>query len=473
MRERYYSRELSADTSSIVIPIITGLSFLVCLGVVAFNPNWLTHWHYWLVITVYPISSYIAWFQIQNDRIERGNVIFIVTTILLIFAILANTWEPNSQLQLPYLFGVVIIITSMTLKPEISFSVWVVTSLLSVLAVGIQVEPFTYTYIYSLFWPIVINFFLALTAYLVAYEWRFAVESISELHRKVRYRRNELFEIQEELQQSNSILRSLNEEIERARQVAIEEKEIRTRFMNTVSHELRTPLNSIVNFAHILSQGVRGPLTEGQVDYLSRIQHSGWHLLAVLNDLLDIAQIEAGEFDLKYAPTNLHLVCEEAMNNTTGLQLDNNISVVRNYPDRWPIVKADPMRLQQAIINLLGNAFKYTKEGFVSLRVHCDESLVYISVEDSGIGIKEEDMGKIFDEFHQVDQSVARRRIGTGLGLSITKHLVERHGGTMQVESQVGKGSKFTIILPIWKGDTLNGSQPLTVSRETEGSDLE
>ncbi len=465
MRERYYSRELSADTSSIIIPAVTGLAFLVCLVIVAFNPDWMEFWHFWIIVIFYPITSYTAWFQIQNDRIELGNAIFITTSILFITIIMAQTWHPTSPL--PYLFAIFVIITSMTLRPEASFFVWGITSILSVLAAGYTVRPFDLNYIYTLLWPIIINFILALTAYLVAYEWRFAVESISELHRKVRYRRNELFEVQEELQHTNFILRSLNDEIDNARREAVEEKEIRTRFMNTVSHELRTPLNSIVNFAHILSQGVRGPLTDGQVDYLSRIQHSGWHLLSVLNDLLDMAQIEAGEFDLKYAPTNLHLVCEEAMNNTTGLQLDKNISVIRDYPEQWPMVKADPMRLQQAIINLLGNAFKYTREGFVCLRVRSDEQRVYITVEDSGIGIKEENISKIFEEFHQVDQNVARRRIGTGLGLSISKHLVERHGGSIQVESEFQKGSKFTITLPIFKGETLNGSQPTTIKLGT------
>lgn len=448
---RPYSRELSADTTTIVIPLITSVAFLICLALITVQIDIRQSWHYWVVVIFFPISSYIAWYQVQRDQIEVGNTIFVVTGILLLSIVISQKWSINSPL--PYLYGILIIITSMAINPEASFYVWGVSSLLLVTAVGIFITPFTFNYIYALLWPILVNFFLALTAYLVAYEWRFAVESISELHRKVRSRRNELFEVQEELRMNNAILHSLNEQIEKARRQAVEEKEIRTQFMNAVSHELRTPLNSIVNFAHILSQGVRGPITEGQIDYLSRIQHSGWHLLAVLNDLLDIAQIEAGEFDLKLVPVSLHHICEEAINNTLGLQIESNVSVIREYPDVWPTVLADPMRLQQAIINLLGNAFKYTTEGYICLRVCSEEQKqVSIMVEDSGIGIAEEQLELIFNEFHQVDQNVARRRIGTGLGLPITRHLIELHGGAVTVESKLGKGSKFTISLPIYDG---------------------
>lgn len=455
--KRPYSRELSADTSSIIIPAVTTVAFFICLGLVAFQFDFRESWYFWLVVVIFPISSLIAWYQIQQDHIEQANTLFITTGLILLALVTIHRWTPGSPL--PYLFAIFIITTSMTVNPESSFIIWGVSSLFIVVGIWFIERPENLSYIYDLIWPILVNFFLALIAYLAAYEWRFAVESISDLHRKVRSRRNELFNIQEELRLNNSILRSLNEEIERARTIAIEEKEIRTQFMNTVSHELRTPLNSIVNFAHILSQGVRGAVTEGQVDYLTRIQHSGWHLLAVLNDLLDMAQIEAGEFDLKLEPINLHTVCEDAMNNTIGLQMDSGLSIMRDYPEQWPTVKADPMRLQQAIINLIGNAFKYTKEGYVCLRVTFDEEWVYIAVADSGMGIAEENLENIFKEFHQIDQNVARKRIGTGLGLPIAKHLIDRHDGKIEVESELGKGSTFTIRLPLFSGESahLNG----------------
>lgn len=446
MMNRPYSRELSADTSAILIPAITGFVFFICLIIATIELNIQENWHYWVVLILFPISSYISWLLIQKDRVESANLLFIITGSLLLTLFISQEWSPTSGL--PYVYSVFILIASMTMQPQVSFWVWGGTAVLMSAAVGVNQTPFSFSYLYNLLSPILINFFLALVAYLAAYEWRFAVESISDLHRKVRSRRNELFAVQEELALNNSILRSLNDEIAKARNQAVEEKEIRTRFMNTVSHELRMPLNSIVNFAHILTQGVRGPVNEGQIDYLTRIQQSGWHLLAVLNDLLDMAQIEAGEFDMRLMPTDLQIVCEEALNNIIGLQVETNISIIRDYPEVWPMVQADPMRLRQAIINLLGNAFKYTQKGYICLRVCSDENWIYISVEDTGIGIAAENMDDIFKEFHQINQDVARRRVGTGLGLPITKHLVERHGGKILVESEPDKGSKFVICLP-------------------------
>ena len=221
--------------------------------------------------------------------------------------------------------------------------------------------------------------------------------------------------------------------------------------MNNVSHELRTPLNSIVNFAHILTLGGRGEVTDGQKDYLGRIEQSGWHLLTVLNDLLDMAQIESGEFKLHLEKTHLYHICEEAMTSTRGLLLekDNEIELKREYPEVWPTVTVDQMRFKQSLINLLGNAAKYTEEGYIALRVIPKPDAILISVEDTGIGIPPEYHQAIFEEFRQVDETAARKRIGTGLGLPITKHLIERHGGTLNVRSAMGEGSTFTISLPL------------------------
>lgn len=445
---RPYSRELSADTSTILIPLITLVAFVISIFYIAFNSEFVQSWPYWLIALIYPLTSYYAWHLVRKDQIERANLLFIVSSLIFLLLLISDKWVMGSPL--PYVFGVFIIISSMTIHPNVSLLVWGVSAGLLVLVVSLANPTISRESLFSLITPILVNFFLAIAAYLSAYEWRFAVESINELHRKVRIRRNELFTIQEELQYKNAILQSLNQEIEKARSAAIEERDIRTRFMNMVSHELRTPLNSIVNFAHILSHGARGPVNEEQVDYLTRIQHSGWHLLGMLNDLLDMAQIQAGEFDLQLELTDLHEVCEAAIKHTSGLQFENKLAIQTNYPKMWPPVMADPMRLQQAIINLLGNAYKYTSEGYICLHVRVVEPWVHIGVEDSGIGIPPEHLERIFEEFHQINQSVARRRVGTGLGLPITKHLIEQHGGRISVKSQLGKGSFFTLSIPIW-----------------------
>ena len=221
--------------------------------------------------------------------------------------------------------------------------------------------------------------------------------------------------------------------------------------MNNVSHELRTPLNAIVNFANILARGGRGPVNELQIDYMERIERSGWHLLEVLNDLLDMAQIESGEFKLQQELSDLEPLCENAMEKVRGLIMgrDAEVDLIRDYPEVWPVVSVDTMRLKQALINILGNAAKYTDEGFIALRVRGLVDEVQIVIEDTGIGIAPEHHENIFREFHQVDQSAARKRIGTGLGLPLTRHLIERHGGRIEVDSNVGQGSRFLIYLPL------------------------
>jgi signal transduction histidine kinase len=162
-----------------------------------------------------------------------------------------------------------------------------------------------------------------------------------------------------------------------------------------------------------------------------------------------MAQIQSGEFKLHPELTNLFSLCEDALDGTRALLQDKDIELVRIYPDFWPQLYVDPMRIKQALYNLLGNAAKYTEEGFVMLRVWSDETHHYLQVADSGIGIDPEHHARIFREFQQVDETAARRRVGTGLGLPITRHLVERHAGTISVDSAAGEGSRFTIALPL------------------------
>ncbi|HFQ93482.1 MAG TPA: HAMP domain-containing histidine kinase [Anaerolineae bacterium] len=337
----------------------------------------------------------------------------------------------------------------MLYSPRAGFYTWGISVVLSLIGVTIRVGSFDFLLLLrQLAAPATINFLVSLAAYLTVLEWEYAVESISGLHIRAQQRRDELFATKKELDLINAKQRFTNQQLEAARQEAVNERDLRTRFMNNVSHELRTPLNGIVNFAHILAHGGQGPVNDGQADYLERIEKSGWHLLAVLNDLLDMAQIEAGEFKLHMELVNLHDICEDAMRGICGLILDKPIELVRDYPDEWPVVHADKMRLKQALINLLGNAEKYTESGYIALRVKPDGETVRIIVEDSGIGIAPEDHEKIFREFHQVNEQDARRRIGTGLGLPITRHLVEKHGGAISVNSEVGRGTAFIITLP-------------------------
>lgn len=453
---RTYARELRADSSDLIIPLTAFIAVIVALiGLTSWlHKGFGELWHLLAILLISPISAHYAWRLIKTDKQELGSSLFIGAHLLLLSLTLVQTWQPGSTI--PYLFGVFVVISSMLIFPQAAFTAWFISTILifgSAVAGGhLQLTTF-----WQFLLPVVINLVLAIAAFLSALEWQTAVESVSALHRRAQERRDELFAMKEELSQANDRLKYLNQQLDLAWQAAIHERDLRTRFMNNLSHELRTPLNAVVNFAHILAEGGNGPVNERQADYLDRIEASGWHLLGILNDLLDMAQIESGEFKIYLETADLHAICVEAMSSVQGLALTReNLELIADYPDRWPLIQADRMRLKQALINLLGNAVKYTDEGYVALRVRADEKFVRLTVEDTGIGIDPRHHDIIFQEFRQIDETAARRRMGTGLGLPITRHLVERHGGTITVNSMLGKGSKFTITLPVFSPDTIN-----------------
>lgn len=452
-----YSNELRSDTAAILIPLIAGTTAVVTLVFALINDAFPNAWHLWFIMVLAIVSGSIGWRYLKSDRAVLGTVIFTAVHLLIFFLFLYYHWAPGSVI--PYFFAVLIIASSMFTQPDYGFITWGAAAVLTALGISHHIEH-VFPLIQSLLGPVMINLFVAAAAYLSALEWQMAVESVSALHIKAQHRRDELFAIQEELHKANILLQNVNTELEQARATAVSERDLRTRFMHQVSHELRTPINTIVNFAHILSQGELGDVTAKQVDYLGRIEKSGWHSMSVLNDLLDLAQINSGEFRLRREIIDLHEVCEEALTSIRSLLPNTEIDLVRDYPEVWPKVRVDPKRFRQALLNLLSNSAKYTDQGQIILRVRKHEHTATFTVEDTGIGIPEEHFETIFQEFRQLDESMARRRIGTGLGLPISRHLIERHGGTLTVKSVVAQGSIFTITLPLADETAPNGATP-------------
>lgn len=462
--DQAYSKELRADTAAILIPLIAVATALGTLLAAIALEDFSASWHLWLSFLLAIGGGIFGWRALKQAQRFTGTVVFTAVHLLIFFLIVYQNWTPGSMI--PYLFAVLIVASSMFTQPDFGFIVWGIATLLTTIGISSHVDGMI-TLIQQITGPIVVNLFIATAAYFSALEWQVAVESVSALHLKAQHRRDELFAIQEELRLANARLYSANEALEEARQTAVTERDLRTRFMHQVSHELRTPINTIVNFAHIIGQGELGTVSERQVDYLGRIEKSGWHSMSVLNDLLDLAQMNAGEFKLKRQLVDLHTVCEEAIASVRSLLRSPDIALVRDYPDVWPQVLVDPKRFQQALLNLLGNAAKYTDEGQIILRVRAHQHTATFAVEDTGIGIPEEHFETVFHEFRQLDETIARRRVGTGLGLPISRHLIERHGGTITVSSQVGRGSVFTITLPLADPGEVNGhTSAATIAQE-------
>ncbi|PDV98427.1 PAS domain S-box protein [Candidatus Chloroploca asiatica] len=222
-------------------------------------------------------------------------------------------------------------------------------------------------------------------------------------------------------------------------------------FLANMSHELRTPLNSIMGMAEVLNEGLRGPLNERQQLYVKNIYASGQHLLSLINDILDLAKIDAGKINLNLETVSVNDICQASLIFIKEMALKKALEVSYRATSNPLIITADARRLKQILVNLLSNAVKFTPaNGKVALEVHADakQGLVRFVIRDTGIGIALDELPKLFSPFTQVDSSLTRAQEGTGLGLALVRRLVELHGGSIAVESDVGQGSCFTVSLP-------------------------
>jgi PAS domain S-box-containing protein len=226
---------------------------------------------------------------------------------------------------------------------------------------------------------------------------------------------------------------------------------LKDEFLASMSHELRTPLNAILGLSEALQEQVYGPLNDKQCATLHTVEESGRHLLALINDILDLSKIEAGKAQLDIAPVSIASVCQASLQFIKELAHKKRIAVSPTLDPAVTMVPADERRLKQILVNLLSNAVKFTPEGgAIGLEVVGDRAgqVVHLTVWDTGIGIAQDDLPRLFQPFIQLDSRLARRYTGSGLGLALVARMVDLHGGGIAVESTVGQGSRFTISLP-------------------------
>ena len=252
----------------------------------------------------------------------------------------------------------------------------------------------------------------------------------------------ELRAISNTLNERNRRIEEQNEELQRV-------STYKSQFLATMSHELRTPLNAIIGFSEALKDGLFGELDVRQSDYLGEIYESGHHLLSLINDVLDLSKVEAGKMTLDVRPVALTILLKNAMNIVQGRAFESKVGLSKQIQDDIGLVHGDEQILRRIVYNLLSNAIKFTPAGgSVELSAALVGDEVEIAVTDTGIGIAPEDIERLFVPFEQLDSGLDRRFEGTGLGLAIVKTLVELHGGTVGVLSEVGEGSRFSIRIP-------------------------
>ena len=245
-----------------------------------------------------------------------------------------------------------------------------------------------------------------------------------------------------------SNVRLFTEIQEKSRQLEVASQH-KSQFLANMSHELRTPLNAIIGYTEMMADGLYGEVSEKASGVLERVQNNGRHLLGLINDVLDLSKIEAGQLVLTVEPYSVTDMVATVLSATESLARTKGIALGSAVAPGLPTGTGDARRLTQVLLNLVGNAIKFTDRGSVEVRAMQAGDRFELSVVDSGLGIAPADQARVFEEFQQVDNTSTRKKGGTGLGLSISRKIVELHGGRISVESEVGKGSTFKVSVPI------------------------
>ncbi|NOU48926.1 MAG: response regulator [Bacteroidales bacterium] len=272
---------------------------------------------------------------------------------------------------------------------------------------------------------------------------------IKDFSEKLTYQNKELDAQKTELAAQSNELIEQNTELVMQKNQLNEANRLKTNFLSNMSHELRTPLNSIIALSGVLHRRLTKKIPDEEYSYLEVIERNGKHLLALINDILDISRIESGREDVVISQFNMNYLVSEVVNMIDPQARMKNISLIHHHPEAEINLTSDDHKCRHILLNLIGNAIKFTETGTVEISVSKDDNFITVAVTDTGIGISEEHLTHIFDEFRQADGSTSRRYGGTGLGLAIAKKYSKMLGGTIAANSSPGSGSVFTLRLPV------------------------
>ncbi len=274
-------------------------------------------------------------------------------------------------------------------------------------------------------------------------------ENLVQQNTELEAQKHELQAQKHELEvQSNELLEQ-NAELEMQKKQLNESNQLKTNFLSNMSHELRTPLNSVIALSGVLNRRLASKIAEEEYSYLSIIERNGKQLLSLINDILDLSRIEAGFEEVHLNKFNINSLLSEVVDLIGQQAIEKNIDLTFEVNEEMPPLQSDYEKCRHILQNIVANAIKFTDQGEVSIKASADDHSVYVEIKDTGIGIDQEFLQQIFEEFRQADNSNSRKYGGTGLGLSIAKKYARLLGGDITVESWKGKGSLFTLVLPI------------------------
>ena len=287
-------------------------------------------------------------------------------------------------------------------------------------------------------------------------------EKLRENNQELQAQQEELKAQAQELVKQSEALQTQNIELAQQRLAVEEASRLKSQFLSNMSHELRTPLNSVMALSRVLMMQAKTKLSDEEVGYLGIIERNGKNLLNLINDILDLSKIEAGRMDIRPRSFSLGLTLENILESMAPLADEKHIQLLQQIPEPLPLIESDEIRVSQILQNLMANAIKFTPSGSVTLTVKTDPEKIHVQVTDTGIGIAEQDLVHIFDEFRQVDGSSSRRHEGTGLGLTIAHKAARMLGGDISVTSTLGMGTTFILTLPLtWQGQVKSREIPI------------
>ncbi len=386
----------------------------------------------------------------REESYQLAIWVYLVTILIAVLVSMSILGDSPGTYVAPFLFPLLILLAGGMLSPYTAIGMFFVCAALTIFAPVVNkaiVIP-----VWATAGTIGLSLLSTLLVFLIAGQTYSIAEWALENYRISRKQTLELRANRAELEQTLRARNILNRQLREAREEAEEAKRRRGQFLADMSHELRTPLNAILGFSESMLYFPEAydemALPEAYKEDLSQIYTSGRQLLTVINDVLDLAKVDAGKLDLFAREIEVRPVVENCLDTLAGLVRNKPIELRMEIPDDLPDACADPSRVRQVLINLVGNAIKFTDEGHITVSAKEDGDFLVLRVADTGIGIDQEHQDKIFEEFIQVDDLERPFNPGAGLGLTISRRLVEMMGGKIWVQSEPGQGSTFSFTIP-------------------------